>query len=141
MKPIYAEVTYYKNHLVVEYKLEESNDIVTSPFDSQSMGYVISDIGYVGISKEAYASLKDIPRSGDDMSEIDVFKLADGNYAFATLGSKYVILDLDNAEGSSSFSVPSLNNFQLIGNNVPEGAKNAIDSPIDDDDDFDDDYE
>lgn len=128
-KPIYAEVTAYKNHIVVEYKTQESNDIVTTPFDTRSLGYVVADVGCVAISKEAHALLSDIKHSHDDIGDIDIFDLDKGGYAFSTFGGMYVIVNVDEAEGSSSFVVPPIEEFQLMENNVPDGAKDAIDNP------------
>lgn len=129
IKPIYAEVTAYKNHIVVEYKTKESNDIVTTPFDTGSLGYVVADVGCVAISKEAHALLSDIKHGHDDIGDIDIFDLDKGGYAFSTFGGMYFIANVDEAEGSSSFVVPPLEEFQLMENNVPDGAKDAIDNP------------
>ena len=52
-----------------------------------------------------------------------------GGYAFSTFGGMYFIANVDEAEGSSSFVVPPLEEFQLMENNVPDGAKDAIDNP------------
>ena len=128
-KPIYAEVTAYKNHIVVEYKTKESNDIVTTPFDTGSLGYVIADVGFVAISKEAHELLSHVKRSHDDIGDIDIFELDKGGYAFGSFGGMYFIANVDEAEGSSSFVVPPLEEFQLMENNVPDGAKDAIDNP------------
>lgn len=134
-KTIYAEVTAYNDILVVEYKTEESNDMVTSPYDKPgNIGYVIGDTGHVGISEEAYALLSLIKRSGDAIGDIDIFKLDKGGYAFATLGGMCSLIDPKIAEGSRTFVVPPLSCFQVIANDVPEGAKEAIDSPRDDED-------
>lgn len=134
-KEIYAEVTTHKDILVIEYKTEDSNDIVTSPYDKPgNLGYVIGDTGHVGISEEAYALLSLIKRSGNAIGDIDIFKLNKGGYAFSTLGGMCSLIDPKMAEGSSTFVVPPLSCFQVIENNVPEGAKEAIDSPRDDED-------
>lgn len=134
-KEIYAEVTAYNDILVIEYKTEDSNDIVTSPYDKPgNLGYVIGDTGHVGISEEAYALLSLIKRSGNAIGNIDIFKLNKGGYAFSTLGGMCSLIDPKMAEGSSTFVVPPLSCFQVIENNVPEGAKEAIDSPRDDED-------
>lgn len=129
-KPIYAEVTAYKNHIVVEYKTKKSNDIVTTPFDTGSLGYVVADVGCVAISKEAHELLSHIKHSHDDIGDIDIFDLDKGGYAFGTLGGMYFIANVNEAEGSSSFVVPPLEDFQLIENNVPDGAKDAVDNNV-----------
>jgi len=132
-KEIYAEVTAYNDILVVEYKTEDSNDMVTSPYDKPgNLGYVIGDTGHVAISEEAYALLSVIKRSGDAIGDIDIFKLDKGGYAFSTLGGMCSLIDPRIAEGSRTYVVPPLSCFQVIENNVPEGAKEAIDSPDDD---------
>lgn len=134
-KTIYAEVTAYNDILVIEYKTEASNDMVTSPYDKPgNLGYVIGDTGHVGISEEAYALLSLVKRSGDAIGDIDIFKLDKGGYAFSTLGGMCSLIDPKMAEGGRTFVVPPLSCFQVIENNVPEGAKEAIDSPRDDED-------
>lgn len=134
-KTIYAEVTAYNDILVIEYKTEDSNDMVTSPYDKPgNLGYVIGDTGHVGISEEAYALLSLIKRSGDAIGDIDIFKLDKGGYAFSTLGGMCSLINPKMAAGSRDFVVPPLSCFQVIANDVPEGAKEAIDSPRDDED-------
>ena len=130
-KPIYAEVTTYKSHIVVEYKEEKSNDVLTTPFDRNSMGYVVSDVGYVGISEEAYTLLSLVKKGTDSIGNIDVFKADNGKHVFCTLGGKYFLVPLREAEGSSNFTVPPIEEFQLIENNVPEGAIDYIDEKED----------
>lgn len=125
-KPIYAEVTAYKDYILVEYKSNKSNEVLTTPFDTESMGYVVGDVGHIGISKEAYELLRSVKKSGDSIGDIDVFRLANGNYAFSTLSGMCFMGNYKELQGSSSFSVPPIESFQLIENNVPPEAIEAI---------------
>lgn len=128
-KPVYVEITTYKNHLIAEYKTTESNDVLVSPYDKtkNSMGYVLLDVGYAGISKEAHAMLSKIKKGNDSIGELDIFKDDKGNYVLATLGGMYFLSDITEIEGSRQYVVPGIENFQIIENNVPAGAKEVID--------------
>lgn len=127
MKKIYAEITEYKGKLVIEHKETKSDHIVTVPNGSNIFGYVIKGIDHVAISKEAHNLLKKIKRGRDCIGDIDIFEIDDGGYAFATIGGMYRIIDVEHAEGSRSFVIPGINEFQIIENNAPEGARHAID--------------
>lgn len=127
MKKSYANVTFYKNYLIVDYNTTESDDNISTPFDTESFGYVVSDVGYISISKEAHWMLTKLKRGSDSIGEIDIFATSDGNYAFATIGQDKVLLDLDNSETSRQFVIPPIGKFQIIENEPPEGAMEAID--------------
>lgn len=127
MKKSYANVTFYKNYLIVDYNTTESDDNISTPFDTESFGYVVSDVRYISISKEAHWMLTKLKRGSDSIGEIDIFATSDGNYAFATIGQDKVLLDLDNSETSRQFVIPPIEKFQIIENEPPEGAMEAID--------------
>lgn len=130
-KEIYTSLTVYKGFLVVEHHVAESNDVVTSPYDRPgNMGYVISDLGHVALSQEAYDFLKALPKGRDSLGEIDLFRTSAGEggegYALAILGGACVLVSKD-AETSRDYVVPSIDLFQLVANDPPAGAIHAID--------------
>lgn len=137
MKEIYTKVTVYKDVIVVEHQKTESDNIVVTPYDRPgNMGYVVSDIGYVAISKEAHKALSEVKRGRDCIGDLSVFKLGNGLHAFATFGGQCAIFDKNEAVTCRDTVVPAIDNFQVIENIVPEGAINYIDS-IDNEDEED----
>jgi hypothetical protein len=125
-KPIYTRITTHRGQLVISHEQRESNEIVTSPFDSSSMGFVIGDTAYIGISAEAHEVLKTIRRGRGAIGDIDLFRTSDGLYALATLGGANVLVNPKDAEGSRDYQVPEIKWFQIIENEVPQGAVDAI---------------
>ncbi len=130
-KELYTKLTAHKGVLVVEHQVTESNDVVVTPYDRPgNLGYVISDLGHVGVSQEAYDFLKSLRKGSGDLGDIDIFRTSKGTggkgYALAILGGSCMLLDKD-AETSLDYEVPAIDLFQLIANEVPEGAIDAID--------------
>lgn len=126
-KTKHVSVTAYNNHLIIEYHAEKSiPDEVVCPFDSSSMGYVILGTEHVGVSKEAYAFLKLLRPGRDSLGELDIFQSGD-QYVFGTLGGNCVLCNMNSVETSRQWKVPPIERFQLIENDVPEGAKAAVD--------------
>lgn len=137
MKEIYTKVTLYKDIIVVEHQKNVSDEIVVTPYDRPgNMGYVVSDIGHVAISKEAHQALSEVKRGRDCIGDLSVFPLSNGLYAFATFGGQCAIFDKNEAETCRDTKVPPIENFQVIENIVPECAINYIDS-IDNEDEED----
>jgi hypothetical protein len=131
---MYARVTAYKNILVIEWLTETSDDNVVTPYDKPgNLGYVCNDTNLIGVSDEAYQILKNqIKRSSDAIGEIDAFRCDDGRYAFATLGGKYSLVDPKHAAGSRTYECPDRGSFQVIDNESPQGAREAIDAEVPD---------
>lgn len=127
-KEIFCFIKEYKGFLAINYTTDKSNDIVSSPYDKEGrFGYVVSDIGHVGISNEAYELMKSLRKGRDSIGEIDVFLLDNGGHALATMGGMYTIIDPKNTETSRQYHLPSIDCFQLVDNDVEEGAKEVID--------------
>lgn len=126
-KEIYTRLAVYKGVLTVEHTVFESNDVVVTPYDNPGvMGYVVKDVGHVGVSQEAYDFLKALRVGSDGLGDIDIFKSGDV-HVFATLGGAYNLYTKDS-ETSRDYVVPPITDFQVIPNEVPEGAKEVIDS-------------
>lgn len=130
-KTKHASVTAYNNHLVFEYHTDKSiPKEVVCPFDSSSMGYVILGTEHVGVSKEAYDFLSKLKPGHDDLGELDIFQAGD-KYVFGTLGGNCVLFNVADVETSRQWKLPPIERFQLIENEVPEGAKEAVDNADD----------
>lgn len=128
-KTKHVSVSAYNNHLVIEYHAEKSiAEEVVCPFDSSSMGYVILGTEHVGVSKEAYELLLKLRPGRDGLGELDCFLCNDNTYTWATLGGNCVLFNASTVETSRQWELPPLERFQLIGNEVPEGAKQAVDN-------------
>lgn len=128
-KTKHVSVTAYNNHLVIEYHADRSiPGEVVCPFDSSSLGYVILGTEYVGVSREAYDLLSKLNPGHDGLGELDIFLCSDNSYAWATLGGSCVLCNINTVETSRQWALPSIECFQLIENEVPEGAKEAVDN-------------
>ena len=133
-----AHITAYKGLIVCELLAEKSIDgAVTTSLDNPGcIGQVIHNTAEnLGVSEEALALLKAVKRGHDDLGDIDWFDTSDGKASFGWLGGPYAIKDPVRCEGSSSYKI---SNFVTIPNDVPEGAKNAIDNGAADEDEDDD---
>lgn len=127
---MYARVTVYKGVLVIEWLTVTSDENCVTPYDRPgNMGYVAMNTNLVGVSDEAYETLKTVRKGRDSIGAIDVWACDDGTYAFATFGGKYVLLDPKDpdAEASRQYQLPARDQFQTIPNDTPEGAREAID--------------
>lgn len=137
-KTKHCSLTYYKGHLVTEFHTVESidNELV-SPYDKPgNLGFVVLDVAHVGVSKEAYEALKTLKRGSDGLGDIDIFR-ADDKHVFASLGGACTVRKVSKIETSRDWRLSdlALEDFQVIENEVPEGAKEAIDNPSDEEDD------
>lgn len=135
-KTKHCSVTYYKGHLVVEFHTTESIEgELVSPYDKPgNLGFVVLDVGHVGISKEAYEAMANLKASRDCIGDVDVFWTSAGVYCFAVMGGACGLFDVRKAQTSGTYRQAPLADYQLIDNDVPEGAKDAIDAPENDDD-------
>jgi len=79
--------------------------LLNKPKDPGQLGFVV-DAEYVDIQPEALELLKKIPKSCDDIGDVDVFKSENG-IVFSWLGGPRTALKPDKASGSSSYD-PSL---------------------------------
>lgn len=136
-KTKHCSITYYNDRLVTEFHtLESIEGELVSPYDKPSnLGFVVLDVGHVGISKEAYDAMSRLKRGRDCIGDIDVFYTTDDVYCFAVMGGACGIFNINTAVTSRTYRQARLDQYQLIENEVPEGAKDAIDNPSDDEDD------
>lgn len=122
-----VKITAYKDRLIIEAIDPENPHDRWTPNGPGKIGSVIGDTKTnLGISNQAYALLKRIRRSRDDIGDIDWFACDDGTYAFAWLGSFKKIVDPKEAEGSRTYVAPE-GQYVKIKNIVPKEAKKVID--------------
>lgn len=123
---IQANITAYKGKLVCELLAKKSIDnVVTTSFDTSSFGQIVHDTAnHLGVSKEAFDLLKTV-NSCYGLGDIDWFSTRDGKFSFGWMGSPCRIVHIDRCEASHNFCLGA---FIEIENNVPEGAKRAIDA-------------
>lgn len=140
-KAKHCNVTFYNRHFVVEFVTTDSiKGEIVSPYDTPgNFGFVVYDVGHVGISKEAFDQLKLVRRGRDSLGDLDIFRAGD-KHVFCVIGGACGIFNAATVETSRDWAISdlTLESFQVIPNDVPEGAKNAIDNPSGDTDD---DYE
>ena len=125
---MHAKITAYKGIIVCELIATASVDgqVTTSLDNPGCLGQVIHDTATnLGVSAEALELLRGLPRGHDDLGDIDWFRTNDGKASFGWLGGPYAIKDPKACETSSSYEVLA---HVVIPNEVPQGAKDAIDA-------------
>lgn len=132
---MHAHITAYKGLLVLELRVDKSipNEVkvVMNQDKPGNLGQVIMDTTRnLGVSADALELLKKVRRGHYDIGDIDWFRAGD-SAAFGWLGSPYRIVDPDAVEGSRTYGIFG---HVTIPNDVPEGARQFIDSVADDED-------
>lgn len=137
-KTKHCNVTFYNGHIVVEFvTLNSVKDELVSPYDTHgSMGFVVHDVAHVGMSKEAFEQLQQVPAGRDSLGELDIFRAGD-KHVFGVLGGACGFFDVATVQTSRQWRISdlTLESFQVIPNDVPEGAKQVIDNPSEDEGD------
>lgn len=126
MSEILVMVTCYKNKLIIEGASPDLKHPNWVPAGQGRIGCIVMDTAkHLGVSEEALAWLKKVPRSADDIGDVDWF--ASGTrHAFGWLGGPLAMVSRD-ATGSNSYTVPPEGQYIVIPNDVPADAKDIID--------------
>jgi len=126
---IHARITAYKDIIVCELVAEASipNEVVTTIDTPGNIGQVIMNTKeHLGVSKEALELLKTVKKGHDSLGDVDWFSTMNGAaHAFGWIGGPYAIKDPKTCEASRQYVIGE---FVEIPNDVPEGAKQAIDA-------------
>jgi len=125
---MHARVTAHRGILVVELVPKRSIEgEVSSNVDSpRNLGTIIHDTGrHLGVSAEALALLKIIKRGLDRIGDFAWFRSDDGKDHFAWLGGPKRIVNIQEAATARGYAILA---HQVIPNDVPEGARLAIDA-------------
>lgn len=125
---MHAHITAYKGKIVCQLLANASvaGEVTTSLDNPGVLGQMIHDTAKnLGVSAEALALLNGLPPGHDDLGDVDWFRTSDGKASFGWLGGPYSIKDPNSCETSSSYKVLE---HVVIPNDVPEGAKEAIDA-------------
>lgn len=141
-KTKHVSITFYNDRIVTEFHTTDSVEgELVSPYDTPgNMGFVVLDLDHVGISQEAYNALQRVRRGNSGLGDFDIFKsgVAKGqqhNYVLGVLGGAYGVRKVESIEASRDWVLPDISAFQLISNDVPQGAIDAIDNPSTEEDD------
>lgn len=124
---MHATVNAYKGFLVIELLANKSiKDEVVSTIDTPGvMGQVIMNTeANLGVSQEALDLLSNMRKCGGSFSEVDWFSVDGGGHAFGWMGGTKALFNASETEVSRTFSIGA---HVVIPNNVPQGAKDAID--------------
>lgn len=124
---MHAEITAYKGKIIFNLKVKHSiqEQVLTSQDNKSIDGHVIIDTkNNLGISKEAIELLKKVMKSKEGNGQLDWSKNALGKDVF---GWKGLAQDIRSPEFLMASKKYKLLSFQDIPNNVPEGARQAID--------------
>jgi hypothetical protein len=85
--------------------------LLNDPIKPSQLGFVL-DASFVDISSEALELLKKIPRSSDDVGEIDVYKNSSGRIIFSWLGGPLKMCKPENITSSNSYDPELLKSSQ-----------------------------
>jgi hypothetical protein len=81
------------------------------------------------ISEEALKLLEKVKRGRDSIGDLDWWECDDGKKAFGWLGGFCRIINPDDVEGSRNYKIFK-DDCVIIPNDVPFGAKDVLDEPI-----------
>lgn len=130
---MHAHVTAYKGLLVLELRVEKSipDEVVTALDTPGNLGHLIMDSGKnLGVSQEALVLLKQVRKGSGSLGDIDWFRSGD-KAVFGWMGGPYRLAKPADVEASRQFGIFD---YVSIPNDVPEGAREAIDNMSDEDD-------
>ena len=85
----------------------KAEGLLNDPTKPGQLGYVV-DAKFVDVSKQALALLKTIPKSRDDIGDMDVYAADSGMVVFCWLGGSRVMLNPASGISGSSTYDPSL---------------------------------
>ena len=86
----------------------KAEGLLNKPDQPGQLGFVV-DASFVDISPEALKLLKKVPRSGDDIGDVDVFKTNGKMVVFAWMGGPMkAFKPEDGVSGSSSYDASLL---------------------------------
>jgi len=118
-----AKITAYKNYLLIE-ATGDRQDAHFIPANHARVGcIVIGTKDHLGVSKEAMALLKKVPKSIDDVGDVMVWKSGD-NICFGWLGGLKSIKNATKIE-SDRYGITDFD-FVEIPNEAPTEAVEAI---------------
>lgn len=128
-----VKVTEHRGILVFETINPNEVDADFVPAGGSNIGCVLCDSKKLGVSPEAMELLKKIKRGSDGLGDPDIFKSGD-KVVFGWLGNVFALKHPDHCEGSKDYDSFLLNGVcTTIENETAEGAKAAIDSQLDSD--------
>ena len=76
--------------------------LLNNPMEKNQLGFVV-DTEFVDITPEALELLKKVPRSGDDIGEVDIWKTNDGKIIIAWLGPWIKMFKPEDITGSNTY--------------------------------------
>ena len=96
-----TQVFAYKGYVGIESDFN-AEGLINNPAGDGQLGFVV-DAAFVDIHPDALEILKKIPKSHDDIGDVDVFR-AGPHIVFAWLGGNLKVLDLkQDISGSNSY--------------------------------------
>lgn len=122
-----VKITAYKGILCIETQAPFDKDDTFLPNNEGRIGcLVMGTKENLGVSQEALDLLKTIRQSRDDIGDVMWWGIK-GKFYFGWLGSPLSLKDPKRIEGDRRYTVTE-GEYILIPNDVPEGAKEAIDN-------------
>lgn len=125
---MHARITAHKGILVVELVQNQvtADGGRSSPDKLRNLGTIVHDTRrYLGVSNEALALLKVVKRGLDRIGDFAWFRSDDGMDHFAWLGGPKRLVDPRGVATARTYEILA---HQVIPNEVPEGAKAAIEA-------------
>lgn len=122
-----VKITAHKGILCIETQEPLTKDGIFTPSGEGRIGCVLMDTrANLGVSQEALDLLKTIRTSRDAIGDVMWFPAQD-KFCFGWLGGPLSLKDPKRCEGDRDYKVRE-GEYTLIPNDVPEGAKQAIEN-------------
>jgi hypothetical protein len=122
-----VKVTEYKGFLVINtIKPEKDNNFIPVTEPGRIGSTIIETSKHLGMSKEAFAFLKKLRVSKDDVGDVDAWKTVDGTSCFSWMGPLKRLVGPD-AELSSS-GAADIDYIEIPNDETDENAKLVIDN-------------
>lgn len=124
-----VSVFAYKGILGIETKdFDPKSDILLNdPTQPGQLGFVV-DASKIHVSQEAKDLMLTIPKSGDDIGDVDCFETSNGMTVFAWLGGPLAVKDPKKCSLAHDSKMNLLTVSEDI--EIPEGFKNYVDNEI-----------
>lgn len=121
-----AKVTAYKGNIVIESVALNYVHPKWVPAEGGRIGCIVGDAeNHLGVSEEALALLQKVKKGRVAIGDLMWFTANDGLSYFGWLGGSCFLVNAAAAEADRDYAVGK---YVVIPNDVPEGARKAIDS-------------
>ena len=125
-----VKVAVYREILVIETISPEEDDPDFVPAGDGRFGCVLVNTeGRLGISAEAVKRLREVPKTGDGLGDVDAFRLGDGRGCFGWIGDPVHLVKIKTISGSRDYGLEAIG-YQTIPNTASAKLVAIIDAEL-----------